>query len=370
MTKALFFYGSLRDLSLLDIVLGRPLPAIEVTPTHLDNFAVFGVKEGPFPMLVAQQGAAADGVLVSGLTDHDIDRLNFYEGGFSYDLIQVTLANGTSAQVYFCPPQTWTKTTPWDFDVWADDWADMSRFAAEEVMGHYGKITASEVAEMFGQIRARAWSKVLAQQPKTSQEVFAGDVEIRQKSRAYTGYFAVDEINVRHAQFDGSMSPVMPRSYFVAGDAALVLPYDPVRDRVLLVEQIRMGPLGRSDPEIWHLEPIAGRIDPGESAEQTARREAVEESGLALNALETVSTGYSSPGDSTGYFHIFVGVTDLPDETAGVGGLASEHENIRSRLISFDKFFDLAETQALANTPVTLLAYWLAHHRSRLRSAV
>jgi nudix-type nucleoside diphosphatase (YffH/AdpP family) len=237
-------------------------------------------------------------------------------------------------------------------------------------MGHHGTRSREDVAQMFPQIRARAWSKVLAQLPKAPQGVFDGEIEIEQQTRAYTGYFAVDEVDLRHPRFDGTMSEVLQRSYFVAGDAALVLPYDPIRDCVLVVEQMRMGPLGRGDPEIWHLEPIAGRIDPGETPQQAAIREAQEEAGLTLSGLEVVAQGYPSPGDSTGYYHIFVGVTDLPDSAAGVGGLASEDENIRSRLISFDDFIAMAERQALANTPLALLTYWLAYHRSRLRSAV
>jgi len=369
MTVSLFLYGSLRDLALLEIVMGRSLDRLDIADTTLSDHAVFAVKEGPFPMLLAQQGAQASGVLVRGLTEEDIARLNFYEGGFNYDLIDVILDNGAAAQVYFCAPDAWTKTVPWAFAQWFSDWSAMSRFAAQEVMGHYGQLSRLEVAEIFGQIRARAWSKVLAQQPKADHNVMRGQIEVLKKKRAYTGYFAVDEVDLRFERFDGAQSAQLKRSYFIAGDAALVLPYDPIRDRVLLVEQMRMGPLGRGDPEVWVLEPIAGRVDPGESAEQTARREAVEEAGLALSGLETVATGYPSPGDSTGYFHIFVGLCDLPDEAAGIGGLVSEDENIRSRLISFDDFLAMAENQTLANTPVTLLAYWLAHHRSRLRSA-
>jgi len=128
-----------------------------------------------------------------------------------------------------------------------------------------------------------------------------------------------------------------------------------------------MGPLGRGDPEVWHLEPIAGRIDPGEDAETAALREAVEEAGLHINQLETVARGYPSPGDSTGYYHIFVGVTDLPDDAAGLGGLEDEAEDICARLIPFNDFIGMAEDMAIANTPLALLAYWLAHHRSRLR---
>ena len=147
-----------------------------------------------------------------------------------------------------------------------------------------------------------------------------------------------------------------------------MLPYDPVRDRVLLVEQIRMGPLARGDATCWQLEPIAGHIDPGETPQAAARREALEEAGITLGKLEPVANVYASPGNATEFFHIFVGLADLPDLITGTGGLASEGEDIRSHLMSFDELMALADAQALANAPLVASAYWLARHRERLRS--
>lgn len=368
MNAGLFFYGTLRHAPLLRIVLGRDLGLEHLTPAILPNYAAIGVSEGPFPMLVSQKGAQAQGLLVTGLTQEDIARLDFYEGGFDYDLVDVTLKSGQAAQVYVCAPTRWTAQGPWDFEAWCAASAALSCYAAEEVMEHRGTYDRDAVAAMFPQIRARAWSKVLGNRTPKGQDVFDGKIEIDHKARAYTGYFAVDEVRLRHERFDGSMSPELDRSYFIGGDAALVLPYDPVRDRVLVVEQMRIAPLGRGDPEVWHLEPIAGRIDPSETAEQTALREALEEADLVLEDLEVVARGYPSPGDSTGYYHIFVGLADLPEGTARVSGLETEAENIRSRLISFSDFIAMAERQALANTPLALLAYWLSYHRSRLRS--
>ena len=91
-------------------------------------------------------------------------------------------------------------------------------------------------------------------------------VTIAQKT-SHAGFFLLKTMQLRHQRFDGAMSAELEREVFVAGDATTVLPYDPVRDCVLLIEQFRMGPYGRGDKHPWMLEPIAGRIDGGEGAE-------------------------------------------------------------------------------------------------------
>ncbi|UWR23897.1 NUDIX domain-containing protein [Sulfitobacter sp. S190] len=364
----LFFYGTLRHVPLLETVLGRDASDLSLAHADLPGYAVCAVKEGPFPTIVPRHGETAQGVLVKGLQAQDIARLNYYEGGFDYDLVKVTLADGHEAQVYMPPPDVWTAMEPWDLAEWESHWAALSVEAAQEVMGHLGTLSRAQVAEKFGMIRTRAWGRVLARSPRTSQGVFDGRIELAEARRAYTGYFAVDELVMRHELFGGGMSDALDRSVFLASDVAIVLPYDPNRDAVLLVEQVRLGPIGRKDPTVWQLEPIAGRIDPGEQPEAAARREASEEAGLDLHRLELVSESYPTPGTSTEFYHIFVGLTDLPDSAAGLGGLETEAEDIRARIVGFDTFLQMAETRALANTPLHMLAYWLAHHRKRLRS--
>lgn len=365
MRSVIFFYGTLRHSPLLEIVLGRK---VSMRDAALDGYHCLAVAQQPFPTLVAKRGSVAHGTLVDDLSEHDLARLDYYEGGFDYALNDIVLSDGTPARVYLCAPDRWQTDGSWDFDVWTERWAALSCHAAQEVMDHLGTLNSDVVGRMFPQIRARAWSRVLGTRTPAGADVFDGRIETSRSTRAYTGYFALDEVALHHERFDGGMSTRLERSYFIGGDAALVLPYDPVRDRVMVVEQMRMGPLGRCDPAIWQLEPIAGRVDPGEAPEQTALREAREETGLDLDRLETVARGYPSPGESTTYFHIFVALTDLPDNVTGIGGLETEAENIRSRLISFTDFMGLAEDLALANTPLALLAYWLSHHRSRLRS--
>ena len=74
----------------------------------------------------------------------------------------------------------------------------------------------------------------------------------------------------------------------------IVLPYDPVHDRVLLVEQFRAGPFARQEENPWCLEPIAGLIDQSKTPEEAGLRESHEEAGLTLSRLELVARSYPS----------------------------------------------------------------------------
>jgi nudix-type nucleoside diphosphatase (YffH/AdpP family) len=222
---------------------------------------------------------------------------------------------------------------------------------------------------MFPAIRARAWSRVNAGHAIHGAATSKAEVEVSRVTRCYSNFYAVDELHLRHKKFNSAWSPMMERAVFHAADAALVLPYDPIRDRVMLIEQFRIGPFARGDNSCWQFEPIAGRLDPGEAPETTARREALEEAGLTLGALEKVAETYASPGNSSEFYYTFVGIADLPDEITGTHGLDAEDEDIRSHLLSFDELMTLCETGQAANTPLVMAAYWLARNRERLRSA-
>jgi ADP-ribose pyrophosphatase len=194
-----------------------------------------------------------------------------------------------------------------------------------------------------------------------------GDVQVVAKRRPYAGFFAVEEYDLRFRRFDGTMSAAVSRTAFIAGDAVTVLPYDAVRDRVLLIEQFRPAPFVRGDMQCWSLEAIAGRVDAGETPEDAARREAVEEAGLTLGDLQFVAGCYPSPGAVAEYLYSYVALTDLPDGTAGVFGLAGEAEDIRGHLVGFDALMGLLASGEINNAPLVLTVLWLARERARLR---
>ncbi len=195
----------------------------------------------------------------------------------------------------------------------------------------------------------------------------AGDVAIASRSQPYEGFFAVEEQELRHRRFDGSFSAPLHRTAFVSGDVVTVLPYDPLRDRVLLVEQFRFAPHVRGDANPWKLEAVAGRIDAGETPEQAARREAREEAGLVLDQLVPIAEYYPSPGAFVEYIYSYLAVVDLPDSAAGQFGLLDEAEDIRAHLVPFEQLQDLCQSGEIDNAPLLLSVLWLGGRRGALR---
>lgn len=189
-------------------------------------------------------------------------------------------------------------------------------------------------------------------------------VELREP---YANYFSVEELTLRHRRHRGDWTPEVLRAIFVSGDATVVLPWDPVRDTVLLIDQFRAAPAARGDLQPWFYETVAGRVDPGETPETAALREALEEAGLPLRQLIPGPHNYSSPGVLAEFLYLYVGIADLPDEAAGFGGLEAEEEDIRSHLVSRAELTRMAMAGEIRNGPLLSLALWLELAQGQIR---
>ena len=241
----------------------------------------------------------------------------------------------------------------------------------QDIMALYGRISPETLAQRRNAMLVRAAGRVRTLAAPTTRRHRAqpGDIVVQDRNTPYSAFFAIEEYVLSWRQFNGSLGQPAHRAVFLSGDAVTVLPYDPVRDRVLLIDQFRPGPFARGDTQPWLLEPIAGRIDPGESPEQAARREAVEEAGLALTGLLPVAQYYPTPGANSEFLYSYVALTDLPDGLGGVFGLESEAEDIRTHVLPFAELMAMVTSGEAANAPLILTALWLERERPRLRAA-
>ncbi|MCL4316189.1 MAG: ADP-ribose diphosphatase [Gammaproteobacteria bacterium] len=189
--------------------------------------------------------------------------------------------------------------------------------------------------------------------------------EIIQREVCYQGFFRLERYRLRHDLFSGGSSRVLTRELLERGHAAAVLPYDPERDAVVLIEQFRIGALDDAHGP-WLLEIVAGMMEEGESAEDLARREAVEEAGCIIQELLPVCDYLVSPGGASERIHLFCGRVDSR-HAGGVHGIHEEGEDILAHVVSFAEAMRWLEQGRIRSASPIIALQWLALHRDELR---
>ena len=366
----MFIYGTLGHPALLRAVIGRVPPREKAV---LPGYRVERVAGQDWPAAFAG-GSGASGQVLTGLDSAEVAWLTYYEEAFGFRARRVEVRTGAGDMVpaiaFFAPAGT-TGDGPWTLRRWALRWGDTAASAATDMLRDFGRREPAEAARRYPQLLIRGGARVRAgaETRPTGLRFKAGaqDVAVESLRVPYAEYFSVEESVVRFRRFDGTMSDALTRAVFISGDAAVVLPYDPVRDRVMVIEQFRAGPLARGDSQPWLIEGIAGRVDGGESPEDAALREAREEAGIDIAQLIPASRYYPSPAAKAEYLYTYIGIADLPDGAAGVAGLPGEGEDIRSHVIPFDRLMSLVETGEIDNAPLIILALRLAQLRPGLR---
>lgn len=373
--KPIFFFGSLRDLDLLQIVLGRAVAEDAVIDARAPGFSTRRLAEESYPILVESEGAEAPGRVLLDYDAADLARLEYFEEAeYGLEDIQVTTANEPMDARYFAATGKATHTDlSWDFAHWQRQDRAVALFAAREYMDHYGAVPVEDIDRIWPGIMTRAYQKARAAGEDAAATTLRsdfrrGDVEWQEMRRPYTHFLAVEEHRLRHRRFDGGWSAPVGRTVTFWGDAVTVLPFDAARGTVLLIEQFRPAPAARGEANPWCIEVIAGRIDTNEDAETTARREADEEARLTLRRLAPIPGYYTTPGLAAEKIYGFIGEADLGN-AGGVHGLSTEEEDIRTLVLPLDEAL-AAVSAGEVNTGTALVSLlWLKAHRDRIEAA-
>ena len=209
--------------------------------------------------------------------------------------------------------------------------------------------------------------------PRTPSPVPAHpDAIVLSSERAWSGRFAVDLIRFRHRRFDGAMSEPRTWELWRRGRAVALVPYDPIADTVVLIEQFRLPALAAGlDPVMIELP--AGLIEDGEDPEPAMHRELHEEMRMTADNLQYIGAYLLSPGGCDELLELYVGRVRSPeadaDGIAHTAGAEAEGEDIRTRVWPAQKAIDLALAGGMPNSVTTIGLLWLAANRTRLREA-
>ncbi|MEH6472007.1 MAG: NUDIX domain-containing protein [Halopseudomonas sp.] len=193
----------------------------------------------------------------------------------------------------------------------------------------------------------------------------ADDVELLNCERAFDGFFKLDRIQLRHRRFEGDWTESLQRELFVRDDAVCVLPYDPIADAVVLIEQFRIGAM-KDSRSPWLLELVAGIVESGESVADVAHREADEEAGAQLLELEPICRYHVSPGGSQETIHLLCGWVNSKG-MGGLHGLAHEGEDIRALVMPRQQAYQAVVDGVINNAATIMALQWLELNHSQLR---
>lgn len=192
------------------------------------------------------------------------------------------------------------------------------------------------------------------------------DVEIIRREELYKCFFRVEKVFLRHKLFNGGWGREIGRELFIRGEAVAVVLYDPVNDLIGLVEQFRIGAMDEPNGP-WCYEVVAGMLEAGETPEEVARRELIEEANVSPYAMEYICNYLSSPGGSDEKLHLYCGLCDL-SQAGGIFGLPEEGEDIKMHVLAAEDVFAELLEGAFNNAAALICLQWLQINRPRLQA--
>jgi ADP-ribose pyrophosphatase len=191
--------------------------------------------------------------------------------------------------------------------------------------------------------------------------------KIISQKRVFERFFVLDVVEAEpHSLRHDGYTARIEREVLRHEDAvAAVLLYNPRTDEILFNRQFRMGVFLRGEDDPFVLESAAGGVDKGETPEEGARREALEETGCTVRELEFIGTCYPSGGCLDQKFYMYAGCID--EATPGFHGVEEEGEEIQTLLVPAEEAIRMLDRNEIQNATTVLMLHWFARHHARLK---
>jgi len=165
-------------------------------------------------------------------------------------------------------------------------------------------------------------------------------------------YYTLRLASFDYRRGDGQWQHQERESYDL-GDAAVVLPCDRARGKILLIQQFRW-PVFESGYRKFLIEAIAGKLD-GDTPIDCIAREAMEEAGVTIANPRLVSHCFPSPGAVKERASLFLADYDSAAPRAKGGGHEHEGEDITVLEISLDEALAMVESGEIVDMKTILL---------------
>jgi ADP-ribose pyrophosphatase len=191
------------------------------------------------------------------------------------------------------------------------------------------------------------------------------DLQILSRELQWQGYFKMVKFTFKHKLFAGGVSQPITRELFERGHAVVVIPYDPMTDQLILIEQIRVGAFDH-DMSPWMIELVAGIIEEGEAPIDVAKRETYEETGLETLQCQKIMSYLSSPGGMSERIDLYVAQVNAGD-IAQLAGLAEEGEDIRVFAMDRELAYQAIAQGKITNGASIIGIQWLALNHQRIK---
>ena len=180
--------------------------------------------------------------------------------------------------------------------------------------------------------------------------------KIINKKNLYSGFFSLNKYEFTHEKHGGTWTDKVEREIFSGAHVSSLLPYDPLKKEIVLLQQFRAGVLSRYDDDYLY-EIVAGIIDKDENPEETAKRECLEETGCEVKKILPIQSYFPAPGSSESYYHLFLGEINSFDGER-IMGLESENENILVRSFKIEQVSKMLKDKKIINGLTLIALQW------------